>query len=283
MVNAMSKKLHKPTVQGRFVRMTVYGPNRVGKSTFAGSAAEVFSTLYLETNEGGSDSLVRFGYKPDVLRITDIKELNDVFWGLYSGELKSSEGNLFEAIVFDDVGELQKRTMDTLMGVSPSAGGARQFIETGKDAKFPQRREWGVTTELMRKVIRYFNDLPMHLIWTAQDRMFTDPKNGNVIRIGPDLSPALSADLSNASKIIGYMMAKVDQETEEVHRYLVVSTAELNGVPVVAGQRMGLREEIKMFVDPTFKDIYEAVLTERAEEVQQTSSKRRLASRREEE
>ena len=259
---SIADRLRKPTVQGRYLRWVIYGPNRVGKSVLAGSAAAILPTLFVEVDEGGSDSLIAFGYEPDVIRITGIKDLNDIFWGLREGTLvsKVQPGRPFQVAIFDGATELAKRAMDTILELGPE----KLRPQTGflDSTKFPQKREWGITTEQMRKVIRYFNDLPIHLIWTAQDRTFTDPVSGAAIRIGPALNPALSDDLCNYSKIISYMYAKAGKEDGVIHRYLILGPADLNGVPVVAGHRMGLPEDVTYMIDPTFQDIYDLILTE---------------------
>jgi hypothetical protein len=260
-------ELRKPTVHGRYIRMLLYGANRVGKSVFAGSAVEVYPTLFLEIDEGGSDSLVRFGYEPDVLRVTGVKDLNEVFWELKSGDWAGRYG----VVVFDGMTELAKRAMDTVLGVGPSAEG-QNFLSSDK---MPGRREWGVTTEQMRKVVRYFTDLPLHIIWVAQERTFTDPATGAAVRIGPALNPALADDLANYSKLICYMMAREDKGSGALRRYLVMSPFELNGVPVVAGHRMGLKDEVRYLVDPVFKDIHNLVLLEREEEAQKAPLKKK--------
>lgn len=262
----LSERLRKPTVQGRFLRWVIYGPNRTGKSVLAGSACVLFPTLFLEVDEGGSDSLIRFGYQPDVLRITKIADLNDVFWGIKEGTLTSSSGEPFGVVIFDGVTELAKRAMDTILGVEPDGlKPSASFLDSNK---FPQKQQWGITTEQMRKVIRYFNDLPVHLIWTAQDRTFTDPSTGAAVRIGPALNPALSDDLCNYSKIISYFYAQASKEDGVLHRYLVIAPAEMNGIPVIAGHRMGIADEVSYLVDPTFKDVFDLVLLERERELE---------------
>jgi hypothetical protein len=211
----------------------------------AGSAAAIMPTLFCEIDPRGSDSLVGFGYEPDVVEIKKPADLEEVFWGIYK---RSADYKRYKCLVIDGVGELAKRGMDIAMKSGPLK--ETDFLSS---ERFPQRREWGVMTENMRKVIRYMSDLPVHLIWTTTDRTFTDAK-GNVLRIGPSLNPGLVDDLCNACTMIGYMHLG-----KGASRYLILGPCEINDTPVTTGNRLGLGPEFESIKNPTFEKIMQAV------------------------
>jgi hypothetical protein len=242
-------KLRKPGTKEKKISLLIYGPNRVGKSTLAGSAAELFPTLFLECDEGGSDSLTNLHYQPDVTRVKELKKLNDIFWGLKSGELVSSSGDPFQVVVFDGIGELMKRALDVIL--------SKKVLKVDLNSDQPPvLRDWGLATAQMRKVVRYFSDLPLHLIYTTVEKQI-NTKEGNPVRIGPSMSPSLSEDVCNASKIIGYMTGRGGKNG--YHRFLIAGPYDLDGIPVVSGHRIGLNSEFSYWKDPTFKSIYDTV------------------------
>lgn len=121
----------------------------------------------------------------------------DVFKWLQAGDHDR------ETVVIDSATELHKSVLDAVMRrprqrESPTIPTTDDYIEVA--AK-------------MKTLIRYFRDLPMHVVWTAHSKETKD-KGGAVIGIKPDLSDKIANELAGASDVVLYCRP-IEQQTAE--------------------------------------------------------------------
>jgi AAA domain len=189
-----------------YVRVLLYGRNGQGKTRIACTAPK---PLVLDMNEEGTQSVRNY---PDV-EVLHCKKWADVvfaYWMLREGD------HPYESVV-----------LDTLTGMQGL--GIRQVLRESedrdptKDPKVMSMREWGKLAEIMKEQILNFRNLPMHVIYTAQQRTIDDPDT-EAREIVPDLSPGSRGPSTSAVGIIGHVFQKevraVDRKTKkEVSRW----------------------------------------------------------------
>lgn len=164
-----------------YVKILVYGRNGKGKTRFAASAPKV---LIIDVNEKGTRSARSFkGVK--VIEISNWHDLAGVYWYLKKGD------HDFQSVAIDTLTGLQALCMDQVL----YEGYER---DQTKDPKTPTKRDWGTTAKLMGEEIHKFRNLPMNVIFTAQERVTGDPEEGEPILVTADLpngarTPALAA------------------------------------------------------------------------------------------
>jgi hypothetical protein len=78
-----------------------------------------------------------------------------------------------------------------------------------KDPNMPSKREWGKVGELMRTVILNFRNLPMNVVFLAQERRgFTDDDDEDAPEVFPEVSPSVRTTLTASVDIIGRVFIK---------------------------------------------------------------------------
>jgi hypothetical protein len=136
-----------------FVKVLVYGRNGKGKTRFAASAP---NCLILDINEEGTLSARSFkGTK--VFHIKNWYDIPAVYWYLRKGD------HPYQSVALDTLTAMQTLAMDQVL----YEGYER---DQNKDPKVPTKRDWGTTATMMKEQINNFRNLPMNVIFTAQER-----------------------------------------------------------------------------------------------------------------
>lgn len=146
--------------------------------------------LLLDVNDRGTDSI------SDVEGI-DIKEVNiwDDFELVYYWLLKN-EGE-YKTIVVDTLSQVQDLVIASIVGG-----------EEGGTIRGPTQREWGEISSTMKLWITNYRNLPMEVVFIAQERVFQvdedlDPEVQLDPEVGPRLSPSVAAHLNASVSVIG--------------------------------------------------------------------------------
>lgn len=173
------------------IKLLIYGPPGGGKTVFSASAP---SPLMVD-NEKGLRSLLNHPEYANLpsLPVEQFADLDKLFWELYAGKAHDRE-----TIVLDGFGELQKRQLDEHMdgAFAANPGKRTQFL--------PIQQDYLINTEIMRRLLWAFRELPRHLILTCHDREEKDDTTG-LISIRPDLPQKLSKTLEGIFDVVGYM------------------------------------------------------------------------------
>jgi len=226
--------------------MVVYSKNKVGKTRFACSSE--LKTLVIDCNERGTTSVRKYK-NASKYRVQVWDDLDAIYWLLRSGE------HDFEVVVIDTVTMLAIVCMKFVLKDDHD----RDF---NRDPKSPDQRSWGKLGEHLKDVIIKFRNLPMHVIFTAQEkRTDSEDEDGTITsEVHPELSPSPRSTLLSAVDIIGrmYVADTVDKKGKTVkeRRMLLGSHPKY-----VAGNRF---EELKYIErNPTFGGFLKKIAGER--------------------
>lgn len=168
-----------------YLKILVYGQNGKGKTRFGASGP---STLLIDCNEKGSLSVRRFPVK--IFKVETWPDLSYAYWYLAQGN------HPFKTVVVDTVTSLQNLGMRHVLH-----GEAERDIT--KDPDMPGKRDWGKLGEIMREQILNFRNLPMHVVFLAQERRGFAEDDEEAPEIYPEVSPSIRTTLTASVDIIG--------------------------------------------------------------------------------
>lgn len=183
---------------GRF-KLLLYGNSGVGKTTLAATAADhpdLGNVMFLNF-EGG---LISVAHRNDVLAvdIRSIKDLEDTFWKLQRGEYPG-----VKTVVIDSITEMQTLSLETVSAVR-----TQRDIAKGKenvDADMITLEDYGKSTAQLRRLMRWYRDLPLNIIVIALPKVVVigQEKLPEHMRQPSLILPSLTEKLGNS--VMGYM------------------------------------------------------------------------------
>jgi len=167
-----------------YVKLLVYGRNGAGKTRLAASGP---APLVVDINEKGTKSVRNYpGVK--VFHVAKWEDLTYLFWFLHEGD------HQYETVVLDTLTGLQNLCMKHVL----KEGVDR---DPNRDPAMPAQRDWGKMSELIKPLLLNYRNLPMHVVFTAQERLVGDD-DGNQEHT-PDLSASIRAVACGSVDIIG--------------------------------------------------------------------------------
>lgn len=191
-------KVNMDSVSNR-INCLLYGNPGVGKTSLAATAADhpdLAPVLFLNF-EGG---LVSVAHRTDIMAvdIRSIADLEAAFWKLQRGEFPG-----VKTVVIDSITEMQTLSLETVSGVR-----VKRDIDKGKENVDPDMislEDYGKSTAQLRRLMRWYRDLPLNLIVTAlpkvvvigQEKLPPELRQPSVIR------PSLTDKLGES--VMGYM------------------------------------------------------------------------------
>lgn len=190
-VDEIEKMIFDISEASPYVRLLAYAKNGKGKTRLAASFPK---TLIIDVNEEGTRSARQFkGTK--VYRVNQWDDMVQIYWYLQKGD------HDFETVAIDTLtglGELAlRRAMKENVDRDPD-----------KDPKQPKLQDWNKSAKLMIEMMLMVRNLPMHVVFLAQERTVGDPEEGEDIIHVPDL-PAKPRGFAMASVgIIGRLYQK---------------------------------------------------------------------------
>lgn len=185
--------------------MIVYGDSGVGKTVFSSTAP---TPLFADV-EGGLLSVQQ--KKIDFVRVDNYDTIVELYDYLY--EKKHN----YETLVIDSLTELQKITMDSIIEKFPDV--KRPYGDSASQG------DWGRNIEVLRRVLRAFRDLDLHIIFTCLSAQVKDEIDGSIF-VKPALAGKTFADEVCAYvDIVGYLFVqKKGKEDGEIIRKLLVQS-----------------------------------------------------------
>lgn len=169
------------------LNILLYGRSGTGKTTLIGSAPKPL--LILDIREKGTTS-IRNIKDTFVLSLHSWKDFEDAYWFLMS-----EEGQKYKTIAVDTITQLQEFALEQIRGSSKG---------------LVSRKTWGEASELLKAWIMLFRDLPMNVIFTAQDRQTKgsdedgeDMDSAIIPEVGPYVMPSVAKIMNAAVDIIG--------------------------------------------------------------------------------
>jgi hypothetical protein len=234
-----------------------YGRSGTGKTTLACSFPG--PVLLVDAQDRGTDSV------SDVagLKIFDAEEWEDieeVYW-----HLKKNPGK-YKTIVLDTVTMIQGLAMEHV------ASKNKKKLEGLGNWGTMTKQEWGQTAQLMKTWLVNFRNLPMEVVFIAQDRVFNfdgeEDDAGEVLmpEVGPRLMPSVASSLNAAVHVIGntfvrmrYSKKEVNGKKKETRRAEYCLRVGPNPVYITKVRKPKSVEAPSFIIDPTYDDIIETI------------------------
>jgi phage nucleotide-binding protein len=183
------------------IKALIYGPNGTGKTTIAGTFPS--PVLILDVNERGTRVLASDDGKCKKRAVDTFEMFVQAYWYLRSGK------HNFKTVVIDNVTTLQEVAMRYIMNKEAD-------FELSKDMDMPTRRDWGGLSQIMKRWLIDFRNLPMNVVFIAQEKRDKEEDlDSDDSSVYPQVTPSVRAILGAAVDIIGrtYVNEAVNAET----------------------------------------------------------------------
>lgn len=174
----MSIQIKQYTPTSHKVKAVVYGASGSGKTSFGGTAKNaIFASA-----EGGLLSIA--DKTPNYVEIRSLQDLRDLHMFL-----KTQKHN-FETVIIDSITEIN----DII----------KNEIEK-KSGKGMQLQDWGTLSKEIKKTLRDFRDLDMHVLFIAQETADEKDEAGTASKIVPSLNGKAATEIAYFMDIVGYI------------------------------------------------------------------------------
>lgn len=226
--------------RSEFLNILIYGYSGTGKTTLAGSADAVPAlrpVLFIDI-EGGTTSLVHSYPDVETVRVRTWKEMQELYNELAEGKHE------YRTIVLDSLTEIQKFNMYWVMDEASRK-------RTGVEIEVPTMRDWGVSLEQIRRMVRGFRDLQMNTIFTALVNEDKDSKTG-IVTLKPSLPGKLAGEIAAFLDIVCYYYVKETETTEGTVQERLLLTQKTERV--IAKDRSGKLPQI--IESPTMSELH---------------------------
>lgn len=169
----------------KYLKALFYGAPGTGKTTIVSTAPKL---LLLDTDGGATT--VRDNENVTVMRVTEWSDIDDVLYTLLR------EDHPWESVAIDTLTTLQ-------MVAEISFDLAKDYIEN-KDP----RRTYARMAAMIRAALVSFVNLPMHVLFTAHQRVMSDEESSaleeGVYAMMPDIQPAVARLALALPDVIGH-------------------------------------------------------------------------------
>lgn len=170
-------------------KVLIYGDPGIGKTRFLGTAQQDERTnpMLVLDFEGGTSTLA--GLDIDVFQIKGWQDFDDAYDFLVAG------GHGYNSVAIDSVSETHWQMLSTLLDERDKGSNKVE------DVSDPQ--EYGKALVQLRRFMRKFRDLPLHVFYTAHARDDKDPKRGTVRK--PSLAGKAAGEVMGIVDVAGYL------------------------------------------------------------------------------
>lgn len=189
--SAVAKRIIRPADQITKPTILVYARNKKGKTSFSTSAG-VDDTLVLDPEAGTSEMRKK---NPHVLPITKWEDMDDAWGFLRLGKHK------FKWVSVDGLTRIHNMAIRYIM---------KQEEEKNLDRRpgIVAQQDHGKAGELTKQMITNFHNLPMGVIFTAQERMMTadfgdSDEDVESTYFVPDLPKGVRGHVNSVVDVIG--------------------------------------------------------------------------------
>lgn len=187
-------------------KVLFYGDAGVGKTHLLGTAQEddrTSPTLILDF-EGGTSTLV--GLDIDVIQVRDWKDYDEAHQWLEQGE------HSYRSVAIDSVSETHWFALANLMELRDANTKKIDFINDPS--------EYGQALVQLRRFLRSFRDLPMHVFYTAHAKDTIEPREGTVKR--PSLAGKASNEILGIVDVAAFLCFAKPEGASEEQRILIL-------------------------------------------------------------
>lgn len=163
------------------IKALIYGSSGSGKTVFGGTAKNVI----FASAEGGLLAIAE--KRPHYKAIKSHKDLKDLYFYLLH------EKHSYETVIIDSISEVNEIIK---LEIESRTGHAMQL------------QDWGTLSKDIRDLLRKFRDLPMHVIFIAQEQYIND--EDKIKKIAPSLNGKSATDVAYFMDIVGYIHVEND-------------------------------------------------------------------------
>lgn len=213
--------------------LLIYGEGGSGKTTLAASACEVpelCPVLHLNI-ENGADS-IRSNQDIEVVDIDSVTELQNVY-----NDLRNHDGAGYKTVIVDNLTEAQSQGLDHILK-SPKI--INDFVEF--EGASWSNGAYSRSSEQMRKLMRYFRDLPLYTIFIAWERDYSD---NNIPKWGPNFTKTFGQEAPGLVNDVYHLTVKGDRRVLQTNLSDKVSAKDRTGTLP------------NPLIDPTMKKIHD--------------------------
>lgn len=223
------------------VKVLLYGRNGSGKTRTGATAPKC---LWIDVDEKGTKSIRNY---PNV-EVFHAQNWEDVVWAYWY--LKSGDHD-YESVGIDTLTTMQNICMRHVLKEAEDR-------DPAKDPAMASMRDWGKVGQLMKEHLLYFRNLPMHVVFIAQERSI-DNEEGETERV-PDLSPGSRTTATACVDFIGHIRKK---EVRAVNRKSKKETKAWRTIMLVGPHEVYLTKDRsgvlpRLVADPTIGRIIKA-------------------------
>lgn len=170
-----------------YLTALVYGRSGSGKTTLAATFPK--KVLLLDVKDKGTDS-IKDVEGIDVLEVKCWEEFETIYWAL------QNEPHEYKTLVVDTISNLQEMAISEV----------KRRAKMDPDAAMSQRL-WGEASRILQQWVYYYRDLPMNVIFLAQERAKRGTEDESYDdqldpEVGPALMPSVSKTVCAAVKVI---------------------------------------------------------------------------------
>lgn len=208
-------EIRKPS-ERRWAKCLIFAPAGAGKTVLLGTAQEDERTspMLLLDFEGGTESLA--GLDIDTIPIRAWEDYNDAFEAVTNGDVIEFEGTEYDFTKYKSLGidSISETHKFALLEILRKEGPSRRnpdLIEQG---------DYGTASTQMRRLLREFRDLPMHVFFVAHAKETDIPREGRV-RV-PDLAGQMAEEVAGLVSVAGYLAQFNDADTGDLRRTLIL-------------------------------------------------------------
>jgi hypothetical protein len=121
------------------------------------------------------------------------------------------------------------------------------------DPDIPEQRDYLRSAGQIRKLVRFFRNLPLHVFFTSNAQWLQDPQTRDN-KLWPSLTGKLAFEIPGLVEIVGYL-AIVDEEDDKTSRWLFVQpTGRFEAKDRTEGGKLG-----EYIVEPTIPKIFDLI------------------------
>ena len=232
------------------MNILVYGIPGVGKTVFAASAQDCphMKDVLVLNIEGGLLSVADRG-DITAVDIRSMEELEEQFWNLANRK----EGyERFQTVVIDSGSELQTLNLEQIARQSLNKPESKRQGKTMDDLWI---EDYGKSTANLRRIFRWFRDLPLHVIITALPKTIYSGTRGQgePTAVVPSLTDKLGESLMGYVDAVWYMYMDSEENRKILTQSKGIHRAKTRGIAF--SKSLGLVLE-----DPDMNKIHELFL-----------------------